>query len=180
MVAVQLTKDIILDQALEILDEYGLGDLTIRRLTKQLGTAPGAMYWHFSSKQILLGAVADRILAPITEFTAQGDWQDDVHTFVDTLYDCLTAHRDGAEVVSAALATATASVRPECVLADALSNIPADLDALDTAATIVFFTLGITVDEQTALALDENTKKKPNAERLRLGIELLVRGIAAS
>lgn len=161
--SVQLTKDIIVDAALTILNEYGLGDLTIRRLTRHLGTAAGAMYWHYPSKQALLGAVADRILAPCTEFSATGDWRADIETVAELLYSCLTAHRDGAEVVSAALATGTATIRPEQLLADVLENASetsiSTPSAGDTASVLVYFILGATVDQQTAIALNLNGAK---------------------
>ena len=91
--SVQLTKDIIVDAALTILNEYGLGDLTIRRLTRHLGTAAGAMYWHYPSKQALLGAVADRILAPCTEFSATGDWRADTEAIAELLGRAGYGHR---------------------------------------------------------------------------------------
>ncbi|PLA36010.1 TetR family transcriptional regulator [Corynebacterium amycolatum] len=158
-----MTKDIIVDAALTILNEYGLGDLTIRRLTRHLGTAAGAMYWHYPSKQALLGAVADRILAPCTEFSATGDWRADIEAVAELLYSCLTAHRDGAEVVSAALATGTATIRPEQLLADVLENASetsiSTPSAGDTASVLVYFILGATVDQQTAIALNLNGAK---------------------
>ncbi|KAA9224658.1 TetR family transcriptional regulator [Corynebacterium sp. HMSC14B06] len=158
-----MTKDIIVDAALTILNEYGLGDLTIRRLTRHLGTAAGAMYWHYPSKQALLGAVADRILAPCTEFSATGDWRADIEAVAELLYSCLTAHRDGAEVVSAALATGTATIRPEQLLADVLENASetsiSTPSVADTASVLVYFILGATVDQQTAIALNLNGAK---------------------
>lgn len=195
---VQLTKDIIVDAALTVLDEYGLGDLTIRRLTRHLGTAAGAMYWHYPSKQALLGAVADRILAPCTEFSPTGDWRADTKTLAEVLYACLTSHRDGAEVVSAALATGTASTRPDTLLADVLASAPTAASgsskALDTASILVYFILGATVDQQTAstLALTEETGDAENPanssvenrnelgrQRIALGTDLFISGIAA-
>lgn len=124
MDSVQLTKDIIMDAAMGILDEYGLQDLTIRRLARHLDAAAGAMYWHFPSKQALLGAVADRLLAPLQELKSTGDWRADATAFAESLHSCLTSHRDGAEVVSAGLATDTVSVRPASVLAPCSTTPP--------------------------------------------------------
>ncbi|GEA88717.1 TetR family transcriptional regulator [Cellulomonas cellasea] len=55
--------------ALEILDEYGLGDLTMRRLATSLGVQPGALYWHVANKQALLAEVADAIVADLPALT---------------------------------------------------------------------------------------------------------------
>lgn len=187
-----MTKNIILDAAMTILDEYGLGDLTIRRLTKHLGTAAGAMYWHFPSKQALLGAVADRIMSPLLDFTTSGDWNRDALEFTEEFHSCLTKHRDGADVVSAALATNTATIRPEGLLADILADIPGNIPASEAAGILIFFILGSTVEEQTAVALavaggeSPNTedvtveKQKLGAARVRTGTELILSGIKAS
>jgi TetR/AcrR family tetracycline transcriptional repressor len=60
---VQLRRQDVLDGAIAILDEYGLADLTMRRLATSLHVQPGALYWHFPNKQTLLGAIADHILS---------------------------------------------------------------------------------------------------------------------
>lgn len=63
----QLTTTAIITSALNILHEYGLGDLTIRRLARTLDVAPAALYWHFPNKQTLLGGVADELLSPLDD-----------------------------------------------------------------------------------------------------------------
>lgn len=63
----QLTPTTIIKSALEILHDYGLGDLTIRRLARTLDVAPAALYWHFPNKQALLGGVADELLSPLDD-----------------------------------------------------------------------------------------------------------------
>ena len=54
-----LSRDQVVDTAVEILRRYGLADLSMRRLARELGVAPGALYWHVTSKQELLVEVAD-------------------------------------------------------------------------------------------------------------------------
>ena len=44
----QLSPERITDAALAILAEYGLGDVSMRRVAAALGVAPGALYWHLS------------------------------------------------------------------------------------------------------------------------------------
>ena len=52
----------VVDVALRLLNERGLPDLSMRRVAAALEVQPSALYWHVSSKQHLLGLVADRIL----------------------------------------------------------------------------------------------------------------------
>ena len=58
-----LTRRAIVEAGLRILDEYGLGDLSMRRVADALGVQAGALYYHVPNKQSLLAAVADEILA---------------------------------------------------------------------------------------------------------------------
>lgn len=62
----QLSREHVLAAALGLLDEAGLEQLTMRRLAAALGVQNGAAYWHFRSKQALLEAMADTLLAGLT------------------------------------------------------------------------------------------------------------------
>lgn len=57
-----LTQERILTTALSLLSEYGLGDLSMRRVASELGVAPGALYYHVKNKQELLTLLAGRML----------------------------------------------------------------------------------------------------------------------
>src|SRR3954469_7069845 len=64
---VALTRQKIEDAAMEILRSYGLADLSMRRLARDLGVQPGALYWHVKNKQELLGVRAGQFLAAVPE-----------------------------------------------------------------------------------------------------------------
>ena len=61
----QLSRPVIARAALDILKSYGLADVSMRRVAGSLGVAPGALYWHIDSKQALIAAMADEIIAPV-------------------------------------------------------------------------------------------------------------------
>ena len=44
----QLHKRDVVEAAAALLDEYGIADLTMRRLARELSVSPGALYWHFA------------------------------------------------------------------------------------------------------------------------------------
>lgn len=58
----RITREQILAAAMELLDQRGLPDLTMRKLAAELGIRPSALYWHFPDKQTLLARLADRII----------------------------------------------------------------------------------------------------------------------
>src|SRR5687768_3166484 len=62
-----LSREQVVTTAVGLLRRYGLGDLSMRRLARELGVAPGALYWHVANKQELLVEVADVLLAEIPE-----------------------------------------------------------------------------------------------------------------
>lgn len=56
-----LTKEQIVETAIELLDEEGLDGLNMRSLGKRLGSAATAVYWHVQSKDNLILLVGDRV-----------------------------------------------------------------------------------------------------------------------
>jgi TetR/AcrR family transcriptional regulator, tetracycline repressor protein len=58
-----LTRDRVEDTALDILTRFGLADLSMRRLARELDVQVGALYWHVKNKQELLVGVAARLLS---------------------------------------------------------------------------------------------------------------------
>ncbi|GAA4622209.1 TetR/AcrR family transcriptional regulator [Actinoallomurus vinaceus] len=58
-----LTRERILEAAVELLDATGEGGLTFRALTERLVTGPGAIYWHVANKGELLDAATDTVVA---------------------------------------------------------------------------------------------------------------------
>jgi len=102
---VQLHKRDVVDAATALLDTYGIADLTMRRLARELAVSPGALYWHFPNKQALLGAVADRIMQPACTQPTSATWRERVTGIGARLRDALLSHTDGAELVSASFAS---------------------------------------------------------------------------
>jgi AcrR family transcriptional regulator len=154
---VQLTRTDVVDAAVALLDEYGLADLSMRRLATSLGVAPGALYWHVANKQALLGAVADRILlrAAATDLPAEDEWDARLLAVAGALRDALLSHRDGAEVVAASLAARQVSVPIRDRLAEPVRAAGLAEDEADPAAlAVLHFVLGATTDEQSRMQLD--------------------------
>lgn len=61
-----LSRDRILAAALGLADDQGLDALTMRRLGQELGVEAMSLYHHVSSKEDLLDALADHLLAQVT------------------------------------------------------------------------------------------------------------------
>lgn len=94
----QLSRDSITDTALGILAEFGLADVSMRRIASNLGVAPGALYWHVESKQELVAWMAEAIVAPLLAAPPADPAQ-----LSEQLRQCVLTVRDGAEIVVAAI-----------------------------------------------------------------------------
>lgn len=140
-----LNRDEVVTAALAILDEYGLADLTMRRLADALGVRVGALYYHVPDKQSLLAGVADAILARVPAPTAP--WGTGLPAWAWALRTELLAHRDAAEVVATARVTGLARVDAAAGVTRVLreASVP-NADAV--AAAWLHLVLGHVAEEQ--------------------------------
>jgi TetR/AcrR family transcriptional regulator, tetracycline repressor protein len=149
------TRDDVVETALRILDEFGLADLSMRRLAGVLDVQPSALYWHVPNKQTLLALVADQIIERAAPVEASDDWQARTLSEAIAIRDALLAYRDGAEVVSSTLALGLGA-------AGALERIRAGIDeagfesevARVAAESILFLVLGQVWHEQQRMQAD--------------------------
>jgi TetR/AcrR family transcriptional regulator, tetracycline repressor protein len=187
---VQLHRHDVVAKATQLLDDYGIADLTMRRLARELSVSPGALYWHFADKQELLGAVADRILEPASAAVDDASWSRCVVGVCTALRDALLSSTDGAELVSASFAAGKSERMTEILarLTTAAAQGGIDPANADLAGrTVLYYVLGFTADEQSRLQWDAAgalvdgqsvLTENPNA-RFAFGLKLLVDGIAA-
>lgn len=61
----------IVETAYDLLVQYGLQDVSMRRIAGVLDVQPGALYYHISNKQDLLRLVACRALEPVGRMKEQ-------------------------------------------------------------------------------------------------------------
>lgn len=142
----------VVDRAIDVLDAYGLADLTMRRLGSELGVQPSALYHHFPNKQALLAAVADEILARGRRATRPAAWDERVSVVCAELRDAMLAYRDGAELVATVHAFELGAAAPYDELVDALATAGVEHGLAPTAARVLLhFTFGHVLDEQTHL-----------------------------
>ncbi len=101
MTAEKLTRQAVVEQALELADTEGLEAVTIRRLAQELGVTPMALYWHFKNKEQLLHGVADHVLAELTpEFETGAPWNARLRAMVEALVRIMRRHSSTPELFS--------------------------------------------------------------------------------
>ncbi|HEY3886292.1 MAG TPA: TetR/AcrR family transcriptional regulator C-terminal domain-containing protein, partial [Vicinamibacterales bacterium] len=86
--------------ALELLDEAGLDELTMRRLAGRLGVKAASLYRHVRDKNELLALLGDEISGEIPLPEQHGDWREQLKTLARNVRRGLLAHRDGPRVLA--------------------------------------------------------------------------------
>jgi AcrR family transcriptional regulator len=90
---VRLSKETVVDRALELADSGGPEALTIRKLAQSLGVTPMALYWHFRSKDELLNALAERVWGEINlTLDPAAHWTQRFRGLMESLVAVLRAH----------------------------------------------------------------------------------------
>jgi AcrR family transcriptional regulator len=88
-----LSKQRIVAAAIEILDAGGETALTFRALAARLATGSGAIYWHVASKNDLLTAATDDVIARVmTEVASSAEPQEAIRAIALGAFDAIDAH----------------------------------------------------------------------------------------
>jgi AcrR family transcriptional regulator len=88
-----LTRQQIVGETVELLDEAGANGLTFRALAERLATGPGAIYWHISGKDELLAAASETVIDGVIPVAAPGTAPGEaVRALALALFDAIDAH----------------------------------------------------------------------------------------
>ena len=118
---VTLTPQTVVEEALTLADSEGLEAVTIRRLARELGVTPMALYWHFRSKDELLDSVAASIFEEIDlSVDASARWQEQLRALLGSMLNVLRAHPSTAILLSTRTASSEGSLRATEVALDIL------------------------------------------------------------
>lgn len=160
---VTLTPETVVEGALALADAEGLEAVTIRRLTRDLGVTPMALYWHFRSKDELLEGMAASIFEEIDlSVDASATWQEQLRALLGSMVDVLRAHPSTAILLSTRTVSSEDSLRATEVALDILGRggfSPAQATqiarhALSTVTNLVSGEPGVVVREESGELVD--------------------------
>ena len=88
-----LSRDRIVEVAIELLDTTGEAGLTFRALSERLATGPGAIYWHVANKGELLVAACDAVIAEVMRSHTESDTPaDTIRALALGMFDAMDEH----------------------------------------------------------------------------------------
>lgn len=149
----KVNREILTRGALQLLDEVGLEELSLRRLGAALKVRAGAIYWHFKSKEELLDEMATLLLADaaseLLPTRKQADWKAWVVAFGEGLRKALLGYRDGARMVSGTKLTNTEYMKTAETIGTQLIKAGFNLrQTVVLLGTVYNYTLSFVTEEQ--------------------------------
>ncbi|TPM41367.1 TetR/AcrR family transcriptional regulator C-terminal domain-containing protein [Mesorhizobium sp. B2-3-4] len=147
----KLDKMLIVDEALQLLNQVGIDALSTRLLAQRLKVQQPALYWHFRSKRALLDAMNEEILRRGHKHRtprAGESWQDFVRKNARSFRGALVAYRDGARVHAGTEADPQELGHFERLLEFLAGEGMAVIPAMELLITIGRYTVGCVMEEQ--------------------------------
>jgi AcrR family transcriptional regulator len=86
-----LSRERILEVALEVAEKEGIDALSMRRLAQELDVWPMSVYRYFQDKDALLDAMAAGRLEQLPELPAGGGWREQMHALLGAVAERLEA-----------------------------------------------------------------------------------------
>jgi AcrR family transcriptional regulator len=142
------TRDDVLTAAREILDEGGVGALTMANVASRVGFTTMAVYRHVRNREDLLEGVLDLVLGEIGHADPRADWLDGVERWMRDVRAHLVAHPWAATMLGTSTTMTAAWTSTVGVLKDHLTR--SSLSARARARAIVWVTrvtMGIVIQE---------------------------------
>ena len=87
-----LSRDRVIEAAVRLADQEGLGALTMRRLGAELGVEAMSLYKHVSDKDAILDGIVERVVEAIELPVDGGDWRDAMRRRAVSAREVLAEH----------------------------------------------------------------------------------------
>jgi AcrR family transcriptional regulator len=152
----ELTREDVIGAAAQLVAERGYAGLSMRALAQRCGVATMTLYRHVRTKEDLLGALTDRVLAEL-ELPAPGTltWQEQLAAVFRSVHDLLLEHPDVVEIAVKQHVAGEAAYRGAEVVLEALRRAGIEGEAAASAFAALFaFTLGFTQQQLQASGPD--------------------------
>ncbi|MGI3199377.1 TetR/AcrR family transcriptional regulator C-terminal domain-containing protein [Streptomyces sp. GLT-R25] len=123
--------------------------MSTRAVADRLGVRINTVQWHVKTKARMLELMADAVLGEIPLTDLPADPEERARELTRRYRRALLSHRDGAALVVGTYAAEPHTLRFAEALVEALLKCgPGDREAAWTAWAVIYFTLGLTQEEQ--------------------------------
>ncbi len=164
-----LDREVIVRAATRIMDSEGQDAVTTRRIAAELGVRPMALYTHFRSKDDILVAIYDGLVAQIQAPKSPADGVEALREIMRSYFRLATAHPELLRASTANDARAVHDMRlAETVYSVLLAHGLDRRNAVGVGATLMRYTVGAAVLYPQRQPWDEDVAYWPRfAEAIR-------------
>jgi len=106
-----LTRERVLEAAVELADRDGIESVSMRRLAHEVGIEAMSLYTHVRSKEDLLDAMVDVVMAEAPSTAATDDWKSALRDTILGAREALRRHPWAPSVIETRLAPGPATLR---------------------------------------------------------------------
>jgi len=144
----KLSKEVIIHEAILILNESGMSSLTMRELASRLNIKAASLYWHIKNKEELFQLISESICENITFDGLGGHSRDKIMNVCDSYRINLLKVRDSVEIFNSTVPLTPSRVRLVSSLLNTLQDLGVKEDYLiQTGNLINNFVLSFVADE---------------------------------
>src|ERR1035438_6169626 len=87
-----LSRDEIVNAAVQLADSEGAGAVNMRRIAKDLGVGAMSLYWHVTDKEQLLDLMLDAVEGESASVEVNSDWREDLERIARLKRQMLLRH----------------------------------------------------------------------------------------
>jgi len=155
-----LSRNRLLEAAIGLADEAGIGSLTMRRLAQELGVEAMTLYYYVSNKDDILNGMVDIVVGEIELPSPDADWKAAIRRTAISAYEVLQRHPWAASLMLSSSGISEARLRYMDALLGSLRQAGFSAEMTDHAyhaleSHIIGFTLwvvGMNLGSQEDLA----------------------------
>jgi AcrR family transcriptional regulator len=150
-----LTQHTIVTSAITLIEREGPEALSMRRLGKRLGVEAMALYHHFASRDVLVAAIADHLLAPLDDLRPTDDSSEACRRFATALRNVAVEHPATFRLVGLQPFDSPSALRPvERLLQVLVRDGFSPAHALAIYRSVVSYARGYALAEATGFTVD--------------------------
>jgi AcrR family transcriptional regulator len=128
-----LTRERVIQAAIELADEAGIAGLTMRALGQRLGVEAMTLYYHVGRKDELLGAIVDAVVGEFALPQAGLEWKSELRRAATSAHEVLLRHPWAASLVLSGPAPTASRMRHMNAILGCLRGAGFDPDLTDHA-----------------------------------------------
>lgn len=164
----RISREDLIQSAIQVLDDEGFEGLTMRRVAEQLGIKAASLYNHVRSKGELLALVADTLCGQIAELKQRRPWRQQLESVAIQFRQVLLAHRDGARVLAATPPLGPMRLRIMEQILNALVTAGfSAVEASDAASVHNSYVVGFVLDETLGRPSDARSVRRMRTQTKR-------------